>query len=253
MVFALAAGWSLMTATVAPRQTQPTSAPGERIIRRMHDFYAGKWYRTMTFVQTTTSWDSTGTESVATWYESLSIPGTIRIDFGSPTLGNGVLSTGDSTYLLQKGAVVRTLAGGNILLTLLFDVYAQPLDKSLAVVRTGGYDLTKLHMDSWQGMPVYVIGADAGDLKSPQIWVDSTRLLMVRMITPTGPEKAHVRDAHFDKWRTIGGGWIAPSVAFFLDGKRQRLEEYNDIKTDVEFSPGLFDVKQWMTAPHWAH
>ena len=80
----------------------------------MHDHYAGKWYRTMTFVQKTTAYDSTGQATVTTWYESLSLPGTIRIDMGSAADGNGVLASRDSTFVFQKGALTGRRAGGNI-------------------------------------------------------------------------------------------------------------------------------------------
>ena len=143
-------------------------------------------------------------------------------------------------------------AGGNILLTMAFDVYDQPVDKTVAVVRTAGYDLSKVHTDTWQGMPVYVIGADAGDLNSPQLWIDSKRLLLVRIFTPTKPGATTMRDIRFNQWRPIAGGWIAPNVEFYVGATHQRTEDYDNIKTNVAISPELFDVSKWSSAPHWA-
>ena len=240
------------TADAASASATRADPSGEQILRQMHDRYTGKWYHSMTFVQTTTAWDSTGAKTVATWYESITLPGTIRIDFAPRSDGNGVLATHDSTFIVQHGAVSTVRAGGNILLTLAFDVYLGPVDHTVSAVRTAGYDLSKVHRDVWQGMPVYVVGADSGNLNTPQFWVDTKRLLLVRILTPTKPGATQLRDVRFNQWRPIDGGWIAPNVEFFVGTTRQRLEAYADIKTNVTLSPKLFDVTQWTTAPHWA-
>lgn len=245
--------WGVIASIVLLSPPAPARAPsGEDIIRQMHDRYAGKWYHNMTFQQTTTAWDSAGNKTVATWYESLQVPGTIRIDFAPRSDGNGVLATHDSTYVVQHGAVTAARAGGNILLTMAFDVYAQPVEKTLDVVRTAGYDLSKVHTDTWQGMPVYVIGAASGDLNTPQLWIDAKRLLLVRIFTPTKPGATTLRDIRFNQWKPLGGGWIAPNVEFYVGSARQRIEDYGDMKINVSLSPELFDVSKWSSAPHWA-
>jgi hypothetical protein len=250
----LSLAWGVVASVLLAAPPAPVTAPtpsGDAIIRQMHDRYAGKWYHNMTFQQTTTAWDSAGNKTVATWYETLQMPGTIRIDFAPRSGGNGVLATHDSTFVIQHGAVTTVRAGGNILLTMAFDVYDQPVDKTVAVVRTAGYDLSKVHTDTWQGMPVYVIGADAGDMNAPQLWIDSKRLLLVRIFTPTKPG-ATMRDIRFNQWRPIAGGWIAPNVEFYVGATHQRTEDYDNIKTNVAISPELFDVSKWSSAPHWA-
>src|SRR5579859_2108183 len=77
-----------------PIKTVPT---GAEIVQQMHDKYAGKWFKTLTFVQQTTRKTKAGTDTVQTWYESASLPGRLRIDVGKPSAGNGVLYTHDST------------------------------------------------------------------------------------------------------------------------------------------------------------
>ena len=232
------------------------SAPsGDEIIRQMHDKYAGKWYHNMTFVQTTTAWDSTGHKTVATWYESLQVPGTIRIDFAPRSDGNGVLATHDARPTSCSTAAVTSRPRrqrNDSLLTMAFDVYVAPVDQTLGVVRTAGYDLSKVHTDQWQGMKVYVIGADSGNLNAPQLWIDAKRLLLVRIFTPTKPGATTLRDIQFNQWRPIGGGWIAPNVEFYVGATHQRTEDYADIKTNVALNPELFDLAKWSSATHWA-
>jgi hypothetical protein len=254
MLVALAlAGSVSVAATSDPAPLVHVDPTGEQILRAMHDRYAGKWYRTMTFVQKTTAFDSAGVPTVTTWYESITLPGTIRIDFGAPSEGNGVLATRDSTFIVQHGAVSARHPGGNILLTLAFDVYAGPVDQTVADVRTAGYDLSKVHRETWGGAPVYVVGADSGDLNAPQFWIDPKQEVLVRIFTPVRAGATEMRDIRFEQWRAIGGGMIAPHVEFYVHGTRQRTEDYSDMKTNVSLSPELFDVTKWMTAPNWAN
>ena len=228
-------------------------APGERIVRQMHDRYVGKWFHTLTFVQQTTQWKKDGTEKKSTWYESASIPSTLRIDFGSPSDGDGVLFTADSTFRVEKGAVTSRAAGGNDLMTLLFAVYFDPVDQTLDALHKVGYDLSKMHTGQFDGRPVYVVGADAGDSTSPQFWIDTERLVVVRQLWHMSPGNTHLFDAQFKHYRPIGKSWIAPECQFFVDGRRVQLEQYSEIKADVPLSPDLFDLAKWTAAPHWAH
>ena len=72
----------------ARASAQPTPKSGEEVLQRMHDAYAGKWYRTLTFVQKTTRYRPDGTSNVSTWFESLEHAGPgatrLRIDIGDP-------------------------------------------------------------------------------------------------------------------------------------------------------------------------
>src|SRR5690242_5526061 len=79
----------------------PTAAPprdGADLVARMHDAYAGKWYRTVTFTQTTTQHAPDGSPRVSTWHEALLAPATLRIDVGAPADGNVVIYTADSSF-----------------------------------------------------------------------------------------------------------------------------------------------------------
>lgn len=238
-------GWvvSLVVATT----TAPT---GQDIVKSMHDRYAGKWFKTLTFVQTTTRVDSTGKSTQATWYESASLPGRLRIDIGKPVEGKGVLYAHDSTFQVDAGVLKNASAGGNPLIPMLFDVYVVPVDQTLDAVRNElKVDLSKVSETTFDGRPVYILGADVGNEKAPQLWIDKERLVVVRQIFAAGTRYI---DSQFKNYRKIGNSWIAPQCEFFIDGKMLQREDYNDIKADVPLSEALFDPAQWKTAPHWA-
>ncbi|HET9985739.1 MAG TPA: hypothetical protein VFQ38_19230 [Longimicrobiales bacterium] len=229
----------------APRRgAQVTSA--EQLVRAMHDRYAKTWYRTLSFKQTVTRTAPDGTQAPKeVWAEYAEIPGKLRIDLAESYNGNGVIYANDSLYVFRDGALARKSARRNPLLVLGFDVYGQSPERTLQVLREEKFDLSKLHTDSWQGRPVYVVGADAGDLHSPQFWVDRERLLFVRLLEPQAQDTTKTSDIRFDDYRPLGKGWISPTVVFLVDGKEAMREEYFDMKADPALPAGALDPARW--------
>jgi len=89
------------------------------------------------------------------------------------------------------------------------------------------FDLSIFREDTWQGRPVYVVGAKAGDLHSLQFWIDQKNLYFVRMIRPAGKDGAQTQETQFNKYQKLGGGWMSPEVIFSVDGKVVTTEEYS--------------------------
>lgn len=231
------------------RADRITSA--DQLVQAMHSAYGATWYRTLTFVQKTTYLRPDGTPSrVETWYEALALPGKLRIDLGDVAKGNGVLFRNDSTYQLQGGRITHRAAGRNLLLTLGFDVYGQPPEKTLAQLRAEKINLGVLHRDSLDGRPMFVVGAGPGDTTTNQFWVDAERMLFVRLIQ-TDPQRRRTQDTRFEKYVQHGGGWVAERVRFFGGGRPILLEEYSDVRANVMLDDALFVPERWSSAKHW--
>jgi hypothetical protein len=224
-------------------------------LQRMHDAYDGKWYRSLTFVQRTTTWDTARVAKVETWYESIAqIDGRVvlRIDRGSPADGNGVLYTADSMWVMRGGKLAATRASGNAFLPVIEGVYVQPVDQTIRELRSTGVDLTQLHRASWQGSAVIAIGASAeDDLTSPQLWIDPRRNVLVRMILRTAPARPPL-DVHLDGYERVGGAWLATKVTMLANGVAQQVEEYSGWHADPPLGASLFSTDTWTTSPHWA-
>lgn len=241
----------------APAAAQRTPATGHDLLRVMRDAYGDRWFKTLTFTQATTRRDSTGKETVSTWYESLRYTdrsGTqLRIDVGDPKEGNGVLYTADSLWAFRAGKEAAVRGFGNLLLPLVEGIYVQPLERSLAELGPTGVDFTRPVVNgTWEHAPVWIAGASAaGDTTSPQIWVDVKTKAVVRAIfSPVMGQP--VMDMRFEKLVETGGGWLATRCEFYVAGKLLQAEDYNDWKTNVDLSPQLFDPATFTTAPHWA-
>ena len=210
----------------------------EDLVKAMHDRYSNKWYKTLTFVQKTTQYREDTT--IATWYESFSFPGTMRIDQDS-TGSNGIIISNDSLYVIREGKLSSTRHYVHSLLLLGFDVYFLEPQQTLAKLRGMGPDLSLFRQDLWQGRPVYVVGARAEDLHSPQFWIDKERLYFVRMLEPAGATGKQTRETQFNKYVRLANGWLAAEVIFKVDGKVLMTEEYSELRANPKLAPNHFD------------
>jgi len=255
--------WLRVAAVVAavarvPASTvaQPAPKTGAEVLQRMHDAYAGRWYRTLTFVQKTTIRRRDGTDTVITWYESLrhtDAHGTqLRIDMGDLSAGNGVLYTADSSWVVRGGKLTAARPNGNEFLPLIEGVYMQPVTRTVKELDSAKIDMQRVSRGDWQGRPAWIVGASSPtDSTATQFWIDIGRNVVVRMLlSPSGAGPA--LDIHLDGYVPLERGWLATKIVMTEGGKPRQSEEYSDWKANVPLSDELFSVEKWTDAPHWA-
>ena len=244
-VLPLMALGACQSAQTAPPTAAPAAASAEEVISAMHDRYANTWYRTLRFRQRVVHTPPDGSSRPnEVWLEHAEVPGKLRIDLGENFTGAGNIYSGDSVFIFAPGRPVARRANRNPLLVLGFDVYRQPVDESVRILKGLRFDFTKFREDTWQGRPHYVVGAaDASDTRSPQFWIEKDRLLFTRLITPAGASS--VSEIRFDNYQRLGGTWIAPLVVFLRDGREVMREEYFDMEANVKIPEGLFNPDMW--------
>jgi len=235
---------------VSPATFAAKIASTEQLVQAMQKKYSKSWYKTATFVQQTTNIDKDGNKKVETWYEALSVPGSLRIDFTPTKDGNGVLFTNDHIYVFKNGKTDNGRAFVHPLMVLGFDIYRISQAQALEKLKGLKFDLSVFREDTWQGRPVYVVGAKQGDLHSSQFWIDKKNLYFVRMLSPAGKDGSQTQEIQFNKYRKLGGGWMSPEVIFMVDGKVMTTEAYSDLRANPMLDPKLFDPK-YFTTVHW--
>jgi len=237
---------------VPARARAATYASGEDVVAAMHDRYAGRWYRTLTFRQKTSRLLPNGTWDEQTWYEALELPGRLRIDFEPVSAGNGVLYARDSQFVATNGRLVRAEPGINDLLLLGFDVYANPVARTDSLLRRQGFDLARFHRDSLDGRAMLVVGANSGEMRRKQFWVDAERLVFVRLLEPNPRDSTRVQDIWFVNYQPRGDAWISPRVEIRdATGKLVFSEDYSDMRTDVPLDESIFDPTPWRNPKNW--
>jgi outer membrane lipoprotein-sorting protein len=239
-----------LTIVIAPATYAAKIRTTEDLAAAMQKKYGKSWYRTATFVQKTTDYDKDGNQKISTWYEALSVPGSLRIDFTPIKDGNGILFTDRKIFSFKDGKQESTRPFVHPLMILGFDIYKLPAADVLETLKGLKFDLSILREDAWQGRSVYVVGAKQGDLHSPQFWIDQKQLYFVRMLRPAGKDGAQTQETQFNKYQRLGGGWMAPEVIFKVDGQLRTTEEYSEMRANPPLDARLFDPQYW-TSVHW--
>jgi hypothetical protein len=231
---------------LSPGPRPPSALTGRDVLRAMRDRYAATWYHTLTFTQRNTATHPDGSEEHSTWLEYAGLPGRLRIEFLPADSGQGLLFVNDSQYVFRGDTLVNATAFVHPLMVLGFDVYFDPVERTAGRLEGLKFDLAgPVREDSWDGRPVYVVGARAGDLRTRQFWVDKERLVFVRLLEPGRRDPTRINDIRFNKYEPAGRAWVSAEVAFLENGRRVWLEEYTEIKTDVPLAPTLFDARRW--------
>ena len=135
------------------------------------------------------------------------------------------------------------------LLVLGFDVYTQPVAKTVQQLKDLHLDLSIMHEEQWEGRPTLVCGAKQGDVKSPQFWIDKERLYFVRLLQPDEQDPSSTEDIRFEDYRQVeGGGWVSEHVTVYSAGKLVFEEKYSNVKVDPPLQDQLFDPQSFAKA-----
>lgn len=210
---------------------------GKEIFAKMYERYAGKWYRTFSFSQTTEIYKNDSLIRNETWYEHIQFPQNFRIDFGNPDSGNAVIFKNDSSYLFRNSKKIRTSYYPNDLLFLLGGMYFYPLDESIKKLGAFGFDINKFHEDEWKGEKVYVIGAGMNEDTANQVWFDEKNYNLLRMIKF---DKGQKEEALLENQVKLNGGYTETLVRFYINDKLVQVEKYHDLKGDIKIDPVIF-------------
>jgi hypothetical protein len=207
---------------------------GVAVIEKMHDRYASTWYSSLSFTELAEQRSDDGKTSKETWWEEGKLPGRLRIDVGTTPTDTVkprriVVFANDSAYVKAPGAALRRVKRLNLLLVLGFDIYRQPVDRTVAELTAEGFDLSRARLDTWKGRPVTIIGAEG-----KQFWIDTERQVFVRLLDGD-------TDAWFDDYRPLAGGWIAAEVGLTDKGVMRLHEVYSNIKANVALPDAMFD------------
>ena len=241
-----AAGAAVRGGDVAPEPDPPASA--RDVVALMRDAYAGRWYETLEFRQRNTAYSPTGeTRDAGEWLERQRVPGMLRIDFVEPQAnGSGILFRADSQYVFDAGRLAQTMPLVHPLLVLSADAYALPVDSTVRLVARLGIDTAVVRRDTWDGRPVHVVGAAAGDTPASQFWIDAERLLLVRLVhAQTAPNGRRVATDYHLTYQDVAGVPVPREIVFHRDGRPVFRETYLDARPNAPAADALFDPAQW--------
>ncbi|HEX5153729.1 MAG TPA: hypothetical protein VFW07_19920 [Parafilimonas sp.] len=208
------------------------------VIEKMYKQYAGKWMKSFSFTQTTQMYRNDSLVNTSTWYENIAYPDKFRIDFGSKTAGNAALFVNDSIYSFRNSKLNHVSANDENLTFILGGMYFYPLDSVTLMLRRMGYNLNKSYETSLNDKPAYVVGANNGEEKANQLWIDKEKLVIVKIISYNRGDK---EEGIFSNHKQFGNGWSETLCSFYVNGTLVQKETYYDCKADENIDLKIFD------------
>lgn len=238
------------TSKPAARGSSLRLASGSAVVKAMHDLYAGKFVKTMSFLQNNTAYTSAGQEQHSQWYEHLEVPGKLRIAFLPATQRSGLVQVGDKVASFDNGIRVDFRPSVNPLLLLTADVYAAPVPTIMRGLDSLNVDTDVIRTDEWEGRPVYVVGAKAGDSTSNQMWIDAEKMLLLRFIQRgKSTERPMVSDIRVGGYKEIQGYQIPTEFLVIRNGRPVWREQYANVRINEDIPAGTFDQALWKDIP----
>lgn len=225
-------------------------ATGPAVFRAMHDRYDGKYLKSLSFLQNNTSYTTTGDERKSQWYVHIAVPGKMRIAFLPSPQKSGLVQVGDRVASFDNGMRVDFRPAVNPMLLLTTDVFVAPTATIMRGLDSLRIDPDVMHLDEWDGRPVYVIGAKDGDTTSNQAWVDRERLQLLRVIQrDKAGTRTIVSDTQVRNYKNIEGYDVPTEVLVLRNGRPALREQFSDIRVNEEFPAGTFDQARWNDIP----
>jgi hypothetical protein len=245
---AVACGGRRVTpAAPSARPEAPAITDGRSLVSAMRRKYDGQWYKTLSFTQNNTLYSTRGGSTTSQWREHVSVPGRLRIDYLPLTQRSGVLFDGSRVHTFDNGRAIDAQPGINALLLVTADVYALPLERSTQLLDSIGFDLSKLRRDTWDGQTAWVVGAPAGDSTTSQFWIDTDKLVALRVVQKERRgTRDIVTDVRFGKFTDFAGIPIATEVTQYRDGRLVFREQYVDVRVNDAIPEATFDPTKWV-------
>lgn len=231
----------------APEAAAPVVSTAQ-LVERMKARYDGRWYRTLTFLQNNTRYKADGGEERSQWKEYQRVPGRLRIEFLPASGGGGIIFRNDTIHTFSENRKASSTPQMHPLLLLSADLYALPVERTLAALDSLRIDRTSLRQDRWRERPAYVVGAPAGDSTRAQLWVDAERMLLVRLITSQRAGGRTVNTEYHFTYQDVDGRPVPKEIVFLRAGKPFWRQEYVEVTVDRELPDALFDPARWTAA-----
>ena len=223
----------------------------EELLSQMFSRYHGNFNHNITFVQINTNYKEDGSTFISSAFEAFHFPGKARIDNGLRHSVDGVVYKDDTAYHFKEGKLTHKEFYINNILLLCGDLYFLHAQKSLDKLKSLGYDVTKFREDEIMGRQCYVIGADKGDVKSPQFWVDKEFLYLLRNIYKSY-ESGELEDSQYTEHEIVGKSWVEGEVMVYdMKGRKIRKERYAEVSANNHnLDQKVFDPFHWGKV-HW--
>lgn len=212
-----------------------------QLLDAMQMKYRGDWFETFTFEQQTIQYDGNGAiRDTAVWNEAIHYPDKFRIDYAEE--GRFVIFRNDSAYRFTNYEQQSLRLEPQEFLLFKGGMYFMPAFQALNKLKEYGYDTDIFREDRLNGQRVYVVGAEKGNLKTKQFWVNADHFFTVRRISRVS--QGRTLDVQYSNHQKFDGGWVEQTVTFYLDERLIQVEQYLNIEVNQSLKDDIFNPKR---------
>jgi hypothetical protein len=198
------------------------------LVEKMISTYSGKWFREISFEQTTSFFKKGEIVRTESWCETYQYPGKLLIEFDKFGSGSGQLYRNDSVYKFTEHQMDTCYPIIHDLVVLSMDIYHLQPGIALSRIKEMGYDIDKFYTHTYNGREVYVVGASSENDTSDQFWIDKEHLYFVKMLKNY---EWGIQEVVFDNYLELSeNGWIEQEVRFYINGTLYMTEKYYNIE-----------------------
>lgn len=211
---------------------------GQDVIRLMKEKYNNTYLENFTFSQHVKEYENDSVTLKTIWHEAYSYPGNLIIKMDSFNSGSGYVFNQDTLYVLNNNHVDFKMENINDLVVLGFDVYPDPIEKTVKRLTKQGYDFSKVFETTVNNRPVYCVGASNENENTNRFYIDKENLYFIKYIKNTDHG---ISEVEFTDYEKVGDQLLATKVIFLNNGNLVMTEEYYDIKLPESIDSKIFD------------
>ncbi len=212
---------------------QPRIETGKDVIAKMKESKDGELFELISFHQKSQALKNDSVLSTQTWVEYYKQPGHLLIKYDSLDSDAGMIFRKDSMYRFSYGMLRGQTYRPHELLILGFDVYHQPVEKTLNQLKNLNYNLEMAKDTTIMDLQGYLIGNPA----SKAFFIDKERWLFRKSFMITSGDTI---STSFSNYKDTEKGPLALHVSFYRNQNKVFQEIYYNIKFPEELPDALF-------------
>jgi hypothetical protein len=236
-------------ALVAPPASSPARASmtprnGLEVIGAMRRTYPSRRLVSLAFTVTTTDHRSTSRRQ-STARVVARLPGRYREARQPSTTRTGSVRDHQRLSLFEQGRVTATARRVDIATLIAFDVFAQGIDTTIMWLDSSTVRFGLARRDQFDGRDVWVVGAEPGDARSAQFWVDADLWRVVRVIQPDPRDGDDLLDMRFTAFAEHSGIPLPMKTLVYRNGSLAQTRTISQLAVNPRVPAGAFDLSRW--------
>ena len=173
------------------------------------------------------------------------LPGRMRIGELPASRRTGDVRDRQGFARFVRGRRVTTTRTVDLATLLVYDLFAQSIDSTVAWLDTARVRVGLLRVDELDGRRTLVVGAAAGDSTTTQFWVDADAWRIVRVIQPDPHDPRRVEDIRFPTDTTVLGVPLPTTALEFRGGRLVERREMSRFVANPGVPSRAFDLRRW--------